>query len=421
MNVPPPFDQPTTIAVTGGPRRATAAFVYVTVMLDTLSIGIVLPVLPMLISGFVHGDTVSAARIFGLFIVAWAAMQFLFSPLLGALSDRFGRRRVILASNFCLGIDYVIMALAPTLGWLLFGRLISGVMAASITTSAAYIADVTPPEKRAGSYAMMNAASTAGYMLGPALGGVLAHISPTLPCWIAAVFSIVNGCYGTFVLPESLARIHRAKITWKTANPFGGLVLLGRYRGLIGLMAGNFITIVASVVIQTITVLYTAYRYGWDTRTIGLTMAGIAACGFLVQILLAGRIIRVIGERLGFILGTASGALCLAIYAFAPNGWVFIAATPAMAFWGLTYPSLQSLMTRYVSPSEHGRLQGVNNSLYGVANLIGPWMFSAVFAAFIGPWKDLDLPGAPFILSVMLLAIAIGILISATRPQGQYP
>ncbi len=399
MDTLPPgaFDPPIAPSPTlTGPRKAAVIFVFITVMLDMLALGIMIPMLPKLILSFVGGDTAHAAEVFGLFSTYWALMQFLFSPALGALSDRFGRRPIILVSNFGLGLDYIIMALAPTVGWLLVGRIISGITAASITTSSAYIADVTPPEKRAKAFGMIGAAFGVGFVLGPAVGGILGQNDPRLPFWVAAALSLLNGTYGIFVLPESLQRKYRVPVSWRRANPLGALALVRAHRGLLGLSIVVFLTQFAHVVLPSVVVLYAGYRYGWDARTVGLMLAGVGVCTMIVQGGLAGPVTKALGERRTLLVGTLCGALSFTIYGLADTGWAFVAGVPVMALWGLSGPAVQSLMTRQVGPTEQGRLQGSNNSLNGIANMIAPTIFTGIFVQFIGPWQDAHIPGAPF-------------------------
>jgi DHA1 family tetracycline resistance protein-like MFS transporter len=404
-----------------GPRRAAVVFVFITVVLDMLALGIVIPVLPRLILSFVADDTVRAAAVYGLFGTCWAAMQFLFSPALGALSDRFGRRPIILLSNFGLGVDYIIMAAAPTLGWLLAGRIVSGVTAASITTAFAYIADVTAPERRAKAFGLVGAAFGVGFVLGPAVGGLLGEADPRLPFWVAAGLSLANGVYGLLVLPESLARQHRSAVTWRRANPLGALALLRSHPGLLGLALVIFLGQFAHVVLPSIVVLYAGYRYGWDTRTVGGMLAVVGVCTMIVQGGLIGRINKALGERRTLVVGLGCGALAFLIFGLAPSGWTFMAGVPVMALWGLANPACQSLMTRKVGPSEQGRLQGANNSLNGIANMIAPGIFTAVFARFIGPWHDLGVPGAPFFLSTVALLAALAMAAFVTRGLAPQP
>src|SRR6516164_7512727 len=255
------------------PSGAAVAFIFVTILLDMMALGVVIPVLPKLIESFVNNDTATAARIFGLFGTAWALMQFLFSPIIGGLSDRFGRRPVVLLSNFGLSADYILMALAPSLSWLLLGRLISGITSASISTSFAYIADMTPPEKRAAYFGKIGVAFGAGFILGPALGGLLGGMSPGLPFWVAAGLSLANALYGLFILPESLPPERRAPFHWKSANPVGMLKLLSSKRILAGLQTANFFSQLAHVVLPSTFVLYATSRYDWDVRMVGITLA----------------------------------------------------------------------------------------------------------------------------------------------------
>lgn len=397
------------------PRRAAVAFVFVTVMLDMLALGVIIPVLPRLILSFLDNDTVRAAEMVGLFGTVWALGQFLFSPTLGALSDRFGRRPIILLSNFGLGLDYIIMAVAPTSGWLLIGRIVSGITAASITTSFAYIADVTPEEKRAKGFGMVGAAFGIGFVLGPAVGGLLGNADPRLPFWVAAGLSLTNGLYGLFVLPELLAREHRAAFSWRRANPLGALALLREHRGLFGLVSINFLGQLAHVALPSIVVLYAGYRYGWGTRTVGLMLALVGICMMIVQGGLVGKVTKAIGERRALLIGTLCGAASFAIMGLAPVGTVFFVSIPMMALWGFAGPATQSLMTRLVSRSEQGRLQGANSSMVGIANLIGPSLFTLTFAQAIGPLANWQVPGAPFLVSAMLLILATALALWVTR------
>jgi MFS transporter, DHA1 family, tetracycline resistance protein len=398
-------------------RRAALAFIFVTVLLDMLSLGMVLPVLPKLVENFLGGDTARAAAIFGLFGTAWALMQLLFSPVLGALSDSHGRRPVVLISNFGLGLDYVLMALAPNLGWLFVGRVISGISAATISTGFAYISDVTAPDKRAASFGMLGAAFGIGFILGPALGGVLGAVDPRLPFWVAASLSILNGCYGLLVLPESLPPERRMSFRWRRASPFGALKLLRSHSELSGLAIAKFLADLSHVVLSSVYVLYASYRYGWDERAIGLTLAIVGACSLIVQAGLVGPIVRHFGERRALLFGLAGGVCGFVAFGAAATGEWFLLGIPLLALWGLAGPSTNGLMTRRVSPSEQGQLQGGNASIQSVANLIGPFVFTLTFSYFIGGTGLLHLPGAPFLLAALLLALSAAIAWRATRPR----
>jgi DHA1 family tetracycline resistance protein-like MFS transporter len=390
-------------------RGAAVAFIFVTILLDTLALGVIIPVLPRLVESFVDNDTASAARIFGLFGTAWAAMQFLFSPILGGLSDRFGRRPVVLLSNFGLALDYVVMALAPTLSWLFAGRVISGVTSASISTSFAYIADITPPERRAAVFGKVGAAFGAGFILGPALGGLLGGADPRLPFWVAAGLSFANTLYGLLILPESLPRDRRSPFRWKSANPVGALHLLRTDRVLAGLSVVNFIAQLAHVVLPSTFVLYATYRYGWNAKTVGLTLAMVGICAMAVQGAAIGPIVKRLGERRALLLGLGCGAIGFLIFGAAPSGPLFWLGIPVMALWGVAGAATQALMTRLVAPDQQGQLQGATNSVQSVSQLVGPFLFTLTFAWFIGAQAPLKLPGAPFLLASLLLVLALSI------------
>jgi DHA1 family tetracycline resistance protein-like MFS transporter len=407
----------------GGPRRAALIFIFLTVMFDTLALGIIIPVLPKLIIDLIGGDIPEATRIGSEMGTLWAVMQFFFSPVQGALSDRFGRRPVILASNFGLGLDYILMALAPNLAWLFVGRIVSGITAASFSTAGAYIADVTPPEKRASGFGMMGAAFGVGFVLGPAIGGLLGHSDPRLPFWVAAGLSLANGLYGLFILPESLPRDRRAPFSWRRANPVGSLSLLGKQPALLGLAAITFLYYLAHQSLPSIFVFYARYRYGWDTAMVGLTLAGVGVCSMIVQGGLVRPIVARLGERRTLIVGLIAGAIGFVIYGLAPTGAIFWIGLPIMAFWGLASPAAQGIMTSKVEPTEQGRLQGAIGSIMGITGIIGPSLFGRTFAASIDPAYGIGLPGTAFVMAGVFLAIAalIGWRVAETPRPAAMP
>lgn len=398
------------------PRKAAVAFVLFTVLLDVIAMGIIIPVFPALITQFMSGDTPRAAVIYGFFGTIWALMQFLFSPAVGALSDRFGRRPVILLSNLGLGLDYILMAVAPTLVWLFIGRVIAGITAASISAASAYIADVMPPEKRAGAFGLIGVAFGLGFVLGPALGGVLGGIDLRLPFWVAGGLSLANAAYGLFVLPESLPRERRRAFSWKRANPVGSLTLLRSHPELFGLATVHFLYTLAHNALPSVFVLYTAYRYGWDERTVGLTMAGFGVAIIVVQGLVVKFAVARLGERMTLVLGLLCAVLGLAIYGLAPTGYVLWMGIPIAALWGLYGPASQGLMTRRVDPTEQGQLQGALSSILGITGMIGPALFTLTFARAISA-PDPLLPGAPFLLASALVAAALVLAWRVTRPS----
>jgi len=398
------------------PRKAALAFIFVTVLIDMLAFGMIIPVLPLLVQNFVGGDAARGAEFYGLFGTAWALMQFIFSPVQGSLSDRFGRRTVILISCTGLGLDFILMALAPDLWWLLLGRVISGIAAASFSTAGAYISDVTPPEKRAASFGIIGAAFGVGFVLGPAVGGMLGAISPRLPFWAAAFMALINVCWGLFVLPESLPKDKRVPFSWKNANPLGSLKLLRSHPLLTGLAGSYLLISLAHAVLPSTTVLYMNYRFGWESRAVGMVLAGVGMSSLIVQGLLVKPAVRLLKERRAMALGLIFGTVGFAIYGLAPTGTIFCIGVPVMALWAIATPSLQALMTRLVDATEQGRLQGALASLMGLASLIGPTMFTQIFAAFISTRADLRLPGAPFLLAALLLFTAMLLAWRTTRP-----
>jgi DHA1 family tetracycline resistance protein-like MFS transporter len=396
-------------------RQAAFVFVFITLVLDMLALGMIVPVLPRLVLDFLAGDTVRAADMLGIFGTVWALMQFIFSPVQGALSDRFGRRPVILISNFGLGLDYILMALAPTIAWLFIGRVISGITAASISTAYAYVADVTPADQRAGRFGMLGVAFGAGFVLGPALGGIAGGIDPRLPFWIAAVLSLLNGLYGLVILPESLPEERRAPFLWRRANPVGALVLLRSQPQLLGLAVVTFLYNLAHAALPNVSVLYMTYRYGWTEQTVGLTLAGVGISAMIVQGTLIGPTVARFGERACLIAGLLFGVAGFAVSGLAPTGPIFWLGIPLMALWGFASSSALGLMSRRVGASEQGRLQGANSSIMGIANMLGPGLFTQAFALAIGPGRAWHLPGAPFLLGAALLAIAAAASWAVTR------
>ena len=401
------------------PRRAALVFIFVTVALDMLALGLIIPVLPRLIGSFLEGDPADTSRMLGLFGTAWAGMQFFAMPVAGALSDRFGRRPVVLLSNLGSGLDYLLMALAPSL-WLLFlGRLISGVTSASISTAFAYIADVLPPERRAKGFGLLGVAFGLGFVLGPAVGGLLGSMDPRLPFWVAGGLALLNFAYGFFVLPESLPPEQRAPFRWRRANPVGSLALLREHKGLLGLAGVHFLSQLAHVVLPSITVLYATYRYGWSEASMGLALAAVGVCSAVVQGGLVGPVVKRLGERRAMALGMFCGALGFAGYGLAPSGFWFMAALPFVALWGVGGPALQSLMSRRVPADAQGRLQGAASSVQGLAQLLGPTLFAGSFALSID--RGWGLPGAPFLLSGALLLGGLALGWRVTRPRAGDP
>ena len=401
--------------VASGPRKAAVAFVLITVFLDVIGMGLVMPVWPQLVKGFLGGDTVKASAALGLFSTVYMLMQFFCMPLLGSISDRFGRRPVILISVFGMGLDYIVMGASPTLAWLFIGRVASGAASATFSTAYAYIADVTPAEKRAGAFGMVSAAFGIGYIAGPLLGGLLGQISPRFPFWAAAGLALASGLYGFFVLPESLPLERRGKFSLARANPLGALVMLRRHRELIGLASVNFLTHLANCVFNSVWVLYVIQRYRWSSLYVGasLAMAGLSVA--LIQTFLTKRVVAKLGERRGLMLGLLLGGTGQCLCGLAGQGWLFLASIPILCLWGFAGPCAAALMSRRVGPDEQGRLQGANSSVNGVAGLIGPGLFSAVFTLALAQ-HNLAISGAPFVLAGLLLYSALITAWFVSRP-----
>lgn len=384
-------------------------------VLDIVAFGIVIPVLPKLIESFVAGDTAVAARYFGLFGTVWALMQFICSPILGSLSDRFGRRRVLLISITGLGLDYLFMAVAPTLGWLLVGRIISGMTAAGFATAQAYIADVTPVERRAAAFGLVGAAFGLGFIVGPALGGILGATDPRLPFWVAGAISLVNALYGFFVLPDSLAPEHRRPFSWQRANPVGALRFLGSHPQLGSLAASGFLYALSHTVFPSVFVLWAGYVLGWDARQVGFALAVVGVFSVTVQGGLIRPTVKRIGQRRTLYIGALAGALGFATYGVAGSVAVFWLGAVLYAPAGFFNPSLQGLLTKRVGAHEQGQLQGATSSLMGIAGLIGPALFTQSFAWAIRDGVAWHVPGLPFLLAAALFALGGFIAWRATR------
>lgn len=400
------------------PGRAAFAFILVTVTLDFLAFGLIAPVNPDLVRGFVGGDFARASTITGYFFLAWATMQFIFSPVIGSLSDRFGRRPVILISCFGTGADYVLMALAPSLSWLFVGRLISGIATSNVPTAFAYITDVTPPEKRARAFGLISAAFGLGFVVGPAVGGLLGNYNLRLPFWVAAGLSLANALYGYFVLPESLPKERRAKSAWHLANPLSSLKLFGLHPELTGLAVVITLYYLAHNSLISVWALYTEFRYAWNNRDVGLSLAVVGVSAALVSGVLVGPVVKRFGERLSLLFGLVFGVIGFLCFGLAPFGKLVLITIPFIALWGIAAPPLQSLMSRHVDHSSQGKLQGAINSIRALTSMAGPVLFTQTFSAAIVPGVRFHIPGAPYLVAAILLLSSLLVAVFVTRSNG---
>ncbi len=398
-------------------RKATAAFIFVTMALDWLVVGMSAPVFPGLIVNFLGGHVDRASALLGGFALAFALVQLFASPVLGLLSDRFGRRPVILLSSIGSALDFAILAFAPNLWWLFAGRVLSGGTAGSATCAAAYIADVTPPERRAAAYGMAGAAFGFGFAVGPAIGGLLAGFGVRVPFIVAMGLMIANAAYGFFVLPESLAPDKRqTSIDWARANPLGSLALLRRHRELFRLTTSLFCSNLA-VQSFSVFVLYTIYRFAWSDRANGLGLTIFGALS-VVSAFVTGKLVTRFGARAVAAGGFSLGTIGFIIYALAPSGLAFAFALPLTGLWAIAGPPIQSAMSRHVSASEQGELQGAIGAMRGVATVVGPPFFTLLFAA-VSARGSYPLVGAPWFCGAALLIVAALVAASALREEVQ--
>jgi DHA1 family tetracycline resistance protein-like MFS transporter len=398
-------------------RQAAVIFILVTVTLDILAMGLIIPVLPKLILDFLGGQMTDAAIWSGRFAVVFALMQFFFSPLLGVLSDKFGRRPVILLSNLGLGLDYIVMAMAPTLYWLFLGRVISGITTSSIPTAMAYIADVTPKEKRAGAFGMIGVAFGVGFILGPGLGGLLGKGDPRLAFWVAAGLSLLNWLWGFFFVPESLPRGKRQEFALRRANPVGSLKLLRSHHELWRLATIQFLAYLAHNIFS-VWALYGMYRYAWNTDDTGYSLVFVGIVTAIISGGLTGRMVKRFGEKMTLYIGQFFGASGMFVAGIAKTSVLFVSSIPIISLWNISMPAAQGMMTHRVSEREQGELQGALQSMRSITFILGPWMFLKIFGWSIDPKHALNLPGAPFYVAAALLFTA---MLMSTRIKQDVP
>jgi DHA1 family tetracycline resistance protein-like MFS transporter len=395
-------------------------FILVTIFIDILGIGIIIPILPELIKEFVGGSTALAGRYFGTIVATYAATQFLCAPVLGSLSDRFGRRPVILISLLGLGLDYLIQGFAPSIGWLFLGRFVAGVMGASFTTANAYIADVSSPGNRARNFGLVGVAFGLGFIFGPALGGLLGGVHIRLPFFVSACLAFLNWLYGFFVLPESLPPEKRGQFSWARANPVGSLMVLKTYPLVAGLAVAFIFIGLAQRGLETVWVLYTGYRFGWDEQANGLSLALVGVMAALVQGGLVQPLVRRFGERRSILFGLMVATFTFIGYGLAAEGWMMLVFIVFGSLGGVAGPAIQGLVAGTVAPQDQGKTQGAITSLMSLTSIFAPLIFAAgLFSFFTSPDAPVDFPGAPFLLGSALWAMSFFILLRLFRRMPQ--
>ena len=401
-------------------RQPALGFIFVTLLLAMLGGGLVIPVLPGLVTEFQGGNVAEGSHWYGWIAGVFALMQFVGSPIIGALSDRYGRRRVLLISLAGSSIDYVIMALAPSLGWLFVARMIAGLTAAVLATVNAYVADVVPAEKRAHAFGLLGAAFGLGFVIGPVVGGLLGQIDLRLPFWAAAGFAALNWLYGAFVLPESLKPEHRRPFAWRRAHPFGALVALRRFPVVFGLAGTHFLFWVAQTLLHATWVIYTGYRFGWSPGQVGASFALVGVCSAVVQAVLVRRLLPVLGETRAVVVGFSLTIAAYVAYGLATAGWVVYVIIVLASFAGIAGPALQSYLSRHVPPNEQGAVQGAFAGLTSVASVVGLPLGAWSFGWAVDPGNGVPL-GIAFFEGAALMAVALALAVRSFRrdaPDG---
>ncbi len=396
---------------------AAISFIFITILIDAIGLGIVLPVTPDLIMELT-GTTVSEASIYGGWMAfAYAVMQFIFGPVVGNLSDRFGRRPVLLLSLLTFGIDYALMAFAPTVTWLFVGRAIAGMAGAAHSAANAYIADVSPPEKRAQNFGLMGAAFGLGFIVGPALGGFMGYFGTRAPFYAAAVLALINMLYGMFVLPESLPKEARRPFHWRRANTLGTVLELRKYPAVTLLATVLFLWTLAHQVLPATWAFYAQAKFHWSTLEIGFSLAFAGVMMAVVQAGLTRAMVPRLGEHMAVLVGLVTGGIGYVLYAFVWQGWMVYPAMVIGMFGGLTFPSLNALMSQRIPPSSQGELQGAVASLFSLTAIVGPVLMTQLFGYFTSAAAPVQFPGAAFICAAVLVLLSIALFLQADRPR----
>lgn len=398
-------------------KTAAIGFIFITMLIDITGWGIIIPVIPKLIQELIHGDVSEAAKIGGWLTFAYAITQFIFAPVIGNLSDKYGRRPIILISLFAFSLDYLLLAFAPTITWLFVGRIIAGLTGASITTASAYIADVSTPENRAKNFGMIGAAFGLGFIIGPVIGGLLGQYGARVPFYAAAILCLLNFLYGFFILPESLDKENRRSFDIKRANPIGALLHVKKYPKLIGLIIAIFLLYVASHAVHSNWSFFTMYRFNWDEKMVGISLGVI---GLLVGIVQGG-LIRWINPKLGneksIYVGMALYTIGMFLFAIATESWMLFVFLIPYCLGGIAGPAMQAVISEQVPANEQGEIQGTLSSLMSASAIVGPPMMSTVFYFFTHNEAPFIFPGAPFVLGGILMFVSSIIAYSSFRKK----
>jgi len=399
-------------------RKAAIGFIFVTLLIDVTGLGLIIPVVPKLIEDLLHTTDISKVALYGgLLTFSYAIMQFLFAPVLGNLSDKYGRRPVLLFSLLGFGLDYVLLAFAPSIGWLFVGRIIAGITGASMTTASAYIADISTPETRAQNFGMIGAAFGLGFIVGPVIGGLLGEMGPRIPFLVAAGLALLNAAYGYFVLPESLDVSNRRAFDWKRANPISSLKNLSRFPAVAGLIISFFLIYVASHAVQSNWSYFNIEKFKWSPKMIGISLAVVGVLVSLVQ----GLLVRVVNPKIGneksVYVGLGLYTIGLVLFGLASQSWMMFAFLIPYCLGGISGPGLQAIISGTVPANEQGELQGSLTSIISITSIVGPLVMSNLFAFFTGPIAPFYFPGAPFMLAAVLMLLSCFFAYKALRTR----
>jgi DHA1 family tetracycline resistance protein-like MFS transporter len=403
------------------PRKAAMGFIFLTLLIDVTGLGLIIPVFPKLIGSMIHGGVSDASQWGGWLTFAYAIMQFLFAPVMGNLSDKYGRRPVLLLSLTGFGIDYLFLSFAPAIGWLFLGRIIAGITGASFTTATAYIADISTHQNRAQNFGMVGAAFGLGFIIGPVIGGLLGTFGPRIPFLVAAGLSLLNALYGFFVLPESLPKENRRHFVWKRANPLGSLLHLRKYPGISGLVISMVLIYIAAHAVQSNWTYFTIEKFGWNEKLIGISLGVI---GFMIA-LVQGVLIRSVNPKLGneksVYVGLGFYSAGLLLFAFASQTWMMFVFMIPYCMGGIAGPALQSIISGHVPSNEQGELQGALTSLMSATSIIGPPVMTNLFAFFTRPSAPVQFAGAPFLLGSLLMLASTILAYSVLKKEKHHP